>query len=119
MATLAPALARARAMPRPIRSAPPVTNADLPLRVRMGMQGLFTLLGLRLARVRLLCRVRGLIGFWGGIGGLVVLLVDGVLLSGPPHPDFDGKLILVHLEILAMGLEALGDHLHRSPVSAF
>ena len=42
---------------------------------------------------------------------LAVILVDGVLLTGTPHPNIDGKLVLVDLVVISEGLEALGDDL--------
>ena len=40
MVTSAPARASAKAISRPMRCAPPVTSADLPLRVWVGITGL-------------------------------------------------------------------------------
>src|ERR1700722_2895602 len=92
MATSAPCSAKARAMARPIRFAPPVTRAVFPVRG-------FFMVGLLLRRIRLSGRSRwrcGLGRLWGLLdtdrtagGFALVVLVGGDLLLRTDHADGD------------------------------
>src|SRR5271165_3719257 len=125
MATSAPAPARASAMARPIRFAPPVTSADWPASGRDTFtEGLFqkdaSLPGLKIVTLgNPLLRL-------AGIGGLVLVLVlilfavpfvfgvrlvNGVLLAGALHAHLDRHLVLLDLVVAAISLVALGNDL--------
>src|SRR3974390_1927020 len=122
MATLAPALASASAISRPMGRAPPVTSADLPCKGKAVIAWsarecerlllLWRSLFARLFRRLLSFASRAVSGF-----SRLVVAVNGVLLPGPLHTNLHRDFRLVDFEVSTVGLKALGDDLQADRIA--